>query len=115
MDLHPVTPGHLLVVPLEHATYLADLPEAMGAHLFAVAQRLAAKIRRSVLRSDGINFFLADGQAAGQEVFHVHLHVFPRFKGDGFGLTFAPSYGQPAARERLDREAASISASDETA
>ena len=115
MDLQPVNPGHLLVVPLEHATYLADLPAATGAHMFAVAQRLAAAVRRSGLRADGVNFFLADGEAAGQEVFHVHLHVLPRFADDGFGLTFGPSYGQPVERERLNGDAAAIVAADQTA
>jgi diadenosine tetraphosphate (Ap4A) HIT family hydrolase len=49
--------------------------------------RLAAALRASGLRCEGINFFLADGEAAGQEVFHVHLHVIPRFAGDGFHLS----------------------------
>ena len=108
MDIPPVTPGHLLVVPLVHVARLAELDAGVGGHLFAVAQRLAAGIRGSGLKADGINLFLADGKAAGQEVFHVHLHVFPRFVGDGFGLRFSPEYGQPVARERLDREAALI-------
>ena len=108
MDIQPVTPGHLLVIPLEHATYLADLEPETGSHLFRVAHSLAAALRRSGLRADGINLFLADGEAAGQEVFHTHLHVFPRYAGDGFGLRLAPEYGQPVARERLDREAAAI-------
>lgn len=108
MDIQPVTPGHLLVVPLAHSAYLADLDAVVGGHLFVVAQKLAAAIRGSGLRADGVNFFLADGEAAGQEVFHLHLHVFPRFEGDGFGLRFAPEYGQPVARERLDAEAMSI-------
>jgi histidine triad (HIT) family protein len=114
MDIKPVTPGHLLVIPIAHASYLAELEPAMGGHLFSVAEGLAAGIRRSGLRADGINFFLADGEAAGQEVFHVHLHVFPRFDTDGFGLRFAPGYGQPVPRERLDREAAAISKATET-
>jgi histidine triad (HIT) family protein len=115
MDVRPVTPGHLLVIPFAHAPYLTDLEPTLGGHLFSVAQRLAAGIRRSGLRADGINFFLADGEAAGQEVFHVHLHVFPRFKGDGFGLRFSPEYGQRVARERLDREATAISKAVATA
>jgi histidine triad (HIT) family protein len=115
MDICPVTPGHLLVIPQEHAAYLADLDPATGGHLFTVAQSLAAGIRRSGLKADGINFFLADGEAAGQEVFHVHLHVCPRFEGDGFGLRFGPEYGQPVARERLEREAASIARASGTA
>jgi diadenosine tetraphosphate (Ap4A) HIT family hydrolase len=109
MDIRPVTPGHLLIIPIAHAPHLAELEPAMGGHLFSVAERLAAGIRRSGLRADGINFFLADGEAAGQEVFHVHLHVFPRFDGDGFGLRFPADYGQQVPRERLDREAAAIS------
>lgn len=108
MDIQPVAEGHLLVVPLAHAAHLAELDPSIGGHLFVVAQKLAAAIRRSALRADGINLFLADGEAAGQEVLHVHLHVFPRFKGDGFGLKFAPKYGKPVARERLDAEALDI-------
>jgi diadenosine tetraphosphate (Ap4A) HIT family hydrolase len=55
-----------------------------------------------------VNLFLADGVVAGQEVFHVHLHVFPRFEGDGFGLRFGPDYGKNSPREDLDRIASSI-------
>lgn len=108
MDIQPVTAGHLLVIPLAHAAGLADLDAHLGGHIFQVAQRLASGIRRSGLKADGVNFLLADGEAAGQEVFHVHLHVFPRFGGDGFGHRFGPEYGRPVARERLDQEAAAI-------
>jgi histidine triad (HIT) family protein len=53
------------------------------------------------LRCDGVNLFLADGEEAGQEIFHAHLHVIPRYAGDGFGLRFPPDYG-PKPREELD-------------
>jgi histidine triad (HIT) family protein len=53
---------------------------------------------------------LADGEAAGQEVFHVHLHVLPRFQGDGFGHRFPPHYGRRPPREELDTNAATIRA-----
>ena len=108
MDIQPVNPGHVLIVPNEHATYLADLPEETGAHIFRVAQRLTAAIRSSGVRCEGINFFLADGEAAMQEVFHVHFHVFPRFQGDGFGLTFADRYFTKPPRSDLEQAAASI-------
>jgi histidine triad (HIT) family protein len=108
MDIQPVNPGHLLVIPLAHAAYLAELDTRDGGHLFQVAQKLAVALRRSGLRAEGVNLYLADGEAAGQEVFHVHLHVFPRFAGDGFGLRFAPEYGEPVSRARLDRDAAAI-------
>jgi histidine triad (HIT) family protein len=84
LDIHPVNPGHALVLPKQHYPSLADLPEAVGARLFTVAQRTAAAIRRSGLRCEGIRFTLADGAAAGQDVFHLHLHVIPRFTGDSY-------------------------------
>ena len=102
MDIQPVNPGHALVVPNRHAAYLADLKEEEGAQMFRVAQRLAATLRVSGVTCEGVNFFLADGEAAMQDVFHVYLHVFPRYAGDGFGLKFAPSYWQKPDRKELD-------------
>jgi len=86
MDIQPVTEGHLLVIPKRHAAYLADLDEQLGTSLFRIGQRLAAALRSSGLPCEGVNLFLADGEAAFQEVFHVHLHVFPRTPGDGFRI-----------------------------
>ena len=86
LDIAPVTPGHTLVVPKRHAAGLKDLDEETGMHLFRVAQRVAGALRHSGLRCEGINLFLADGAAAFQEVFHIHLHVLPRFQGDGFKI-----------------------------
>jgi histidine triad (HIT) family protein len=108
MDITPVNPGHVLIVPVRHATYLADLDPQTGGGLFKVAQRLAAAVRESGLSAEGINLLLADGEAAGQEVFHVHLHVLPRFRGDGFGHRFPPTYGQQPTREQLDSHARAI-------
>jgi histidine triad (HIT) family protein len=108
MDIAPVTAGHLLVVPIEHATHLADLDRDLGRTVFGLAQTLAAAIRRSNLKPEGINLFLADGEAAGQEVFHVHLHVLPRYRGDGFGLKLPAGYGPHADRARLDHDADTI-------
>lgn len=108
MDIQPVNPGHVLVVPNRHATYLADLKEAEGAQMFRVAQRLAAALRASGVKCEGVNFFLADGEAAMQSVFHVHLHIFPRYRSDGFGLVFSPTYSQKPERKELDEIAATV-------
>jgi diadenosine tetraphosphate (Ap4A) HIT family hydrolase len=108
MDIRPINPGHLLVIPILHATFLADLQPDIGRSIFGVAHRLAGAVRRSGLRAEGINLFLADSEVAGQEVFHVHLHVIPRFAGDGFGLRFPASYGQHPVREELDATATRI-------
>src|ERR671913_1597517 len=104
MDIQPVTPGHLLIIPKRHAPYLADLDEATGARMFTVAMRLAQALRASGLPCEGINLFLADGEAAFQEVFHTHLHVFPRFAGASFRIDADWSNRPP--REELDAIAA---------
>ena len=108
MDIQPINPGHVLVIPNSHVTYLADLDEGVGSELFSVAQRIAAALRTSGLRCEGVNLFLADGEAAGQEVFHVHLHVFPRHKGDGFGFKFPAGYSDKPDRAELDAIALQI-------
>ena len=108
MDLNPVNRGHTLVVPNRHATYLADLDTETAGAMMQVALKVAAAIRASDIRSEGVNLFLADGEAAGQEVFHVHLHVLPRFEGDGFGLKHRPDYPKEAARSELDAVAAAL-------
>lgn len=105
-DLMPVNRGHLLIAPKRHATNLAELPEQTGALMFPLAQRLAALIRSSSLRCDGINLVLADGRAAGQTVFHVHLHVIPRMVADGFTLHGG---ARPATRSDLDQVAELLS------
>ena len=101
-DIRPATPGHLLVVPKRHAGDLAALDPDDGARMFQVAQRLAAALRASSLEPEGVNLFLADGEVAGQEVFHAHLHVLPRRTGDGFGVR--ADFATPP-REELDRVA----------
>lgn len=107
LDIAPVNPGHTLVIPKQHYRSLADLDEEVGMHLFRVAQRVAQAIRRSGVRCEGINLFLADGEAAFQEVFHAHLHVVPRFRGDSFKIDADWSI-QPC-RTELDELATQIS------
>ena len=108
LDIQPITPGHTLIVPNTHATNLAELPPETGAQLFRVAQRIAAALRMSGLRCEGITLSLADGAAAGQDVFHTHLHVIPRFRDDGFGLCLPASYPHRPPRHTLDKIALKI-------
>jgi histidine triad (HIT) family protein len=111
MDIQPVNPGQVLVVPLRHAKDLSELdPESCG-RMLQVAQRVAGALRKSSITCDGINLFLADGAVAMQEVFHTHLHVIPRFAGDGFGLKYGPGNFLRLPREQLEHEAALIRAS----
>jgi histidine triad (HIT) family protein len=105
MDIMPVTPGHLLVVPRVHVDFLRALDEEVGARIFRVAHHLAKALYRSGLPCEGVNIFLADGEAAFQEIFHVHLHVFPRFSGDGFRID---AEWRQAERAELDAAAAHV-------
>jgi histidine triad (HIT) family protein len=113
MDIQPVNPGHLLVVPNTHYASLAELDPAVGCRLFQTGQRLAKALYASGLHCEAVNLLLADGPAAGQDVFHVHLHVLPRFKKDGFGFKFSQAYfKQRPSREMLDEIAAQIRTAD---
>jgi histidine triad (HIT) family protein len=106
LDINPVTPGHLLVIPKRHARGLADLDEEGGTRMYQVATRAARALRASGLRCEGVNLFLADGEAAGQEVFHVHMHVFPRFTGDG--VRIEADWSNRPTRSELDATAARL-------
>lgn len=105
MDIQPVNAGHVLVIPKVHAPLLEDLDEDVGADVFRIAHRIAKALRRSSLPCHGVNLFLADGKAAFQEVFHVHLHVFPRTVGDSFRLD---ADWRTRERRELDESAAQI-------
>jgi diadenosine tetraphosphate (Ap4A) HIT family hydrolase len=110
MDLHPVNPGHVLLVPRRHAPYLADLKEETGAHAFRIAMRMQQAIRAAGIKCEGINLFVADGKAAFQDVFHFHLHVIPRFEGDPFKID---ADWKEAPRDELNRIAGHIRAAYE--
>jgi histidine triad (HIT) family protein len=86
MTIGPVTTGHAIIIPKQHAACLCDMDEETGRHLWTVTQRTAAALRESGVKCEGINLFLADGEAAFQEIFHGHTHVFPRYRGDSFKL-----------------------------
>lgn len=108
MDIQPVNAGHVLVIPKVHAAQLGQFEERMGGHMFQVGMCIAQAIRRSGIRCEGVNLFLADGKVAGQEIPHVHLHVIPRSRGDGFQIKFGTHYGLKPEREELDRIAEKI-------
>ena len=108
LDLHQITEGHTLVVPRRHLASLGELDDTSAVAMWSLARRVASAIRGSGLRCDAINLLLADGAVAGQEVFHSHLHVVPRWAGDGFGYRLPPGHGPPVARAALDTAAAQI-------
>ena len=107
LDIQPVNAGHVLVAPREHYESLVDLPPELGLHLYDVAMRLAPVVRK-IAGTDGLNIVVNSGSAAGQDVFHYHVHVIPRHKGDGFDIPLPfPGSAMPD-RTLLDATAARI-------
>jgi histidine triad (HIT) family protein len=107
MDIQPITHGHILVMPREHAVLMSDLNETAAMRTFRVARNLAATVRHT-LGAGGVNLFVADGEVAFQDVPHFHVHVIPRYPNDGFGLTFPRNYTEPKSRTELETIASAI-------
>lgn len=107
MDIQPVNTGHVLVVPRQHLESLFDVPPELGAHLFGVTMRVANAVRR-VTGCEDMNIVVNSGQAAGQDVFHYHVHIIPRRQGDGFDIQLPFPESQMPQREVLDMAAARI-------
>ena len=109
MDIQPITHGHMLVVPRAHAVLMSDVEDSVAMRSFRVARQLGS-IARTTLGAAGVNLFVADGEAAFQDVPHFHVHVIPRYPKDGFGLTFPSKYNQPPSRAQLETIAEAIRA-----
>ncbi len=82
LDIRPITHGHVLVIPKKHCRNLFDLNDESGRAVIHAA-RVVARACRIALNADGINLFQSSERAAGQEVFHFHFHLVPRFLEDG--------------------------------
>ena len=109
MDVQPITHGHMLVLPREHAVLMTDINETAAMRTFWIARKLA-EVARHALGASGVNLLVMDGEAAYQDVPHFHVHVIPRYPNDGFGLTFPPAYEHPPARAQLDAVASTLRA-----
>lgn len=110
LDIFPINPGHLLVLPKAEAVRLAELTEEHAEAMFRAAQRMNRALRQSGIRCEGVSLWLSDGEAAGQEVPHVHLHVIPRFAGDGFRFRMGPDNRRPLVKERAEELARALRA-----
>ncbi|KYG66458.1 hypothetical protein AZI86_05275 [Bdellovibrio bacteriovorus] len=102
LDIHPITEGHVLVIPKSHKERFTQLDAQTAGHLFQIGHKILKAIEKSDLRCEGANLFLSDGVVAGQDVMHSHLHIAPRFKGDGQRTGFSHSDPDEYPRKRLD-------------
>jgi histidine triad (HIT) family protein len=99
MDLHPATEGHVLVLPRRHARDLWEVATEEAERVMIASLQVAKMIRHALAR-DGINLVHASGAAAWQDVFHLHMHVIPRYKGDSL---VPPWHDQPLADRSILR------------
>ncbi len=81
LDLAPATKGHALILPKEHYKDLFELPENIASNVIVLAKKLATEMKEK-LGCDGFNIMQNSGETAGQTVFHFHMHLIPRYKGD---------------------------------
>lgn len=89
LDLGPASKGHALIIPKQHYANLFDLPDELAAKVMVLAKKVAARMTE-ILHCDGYNIVQNNGEAAGQTVFHFHVHLIPRMIGDKVGVTWKP-------------------------
>jgi histidine triad (HIT) family protein len=80
LDIRPLTVGHTLIIPKAHYVDIFDIPEAELCRVHAVSKQIAP-VLKSATKADGISIIQQNGKAAGQDIFHLHVHVVPRFEG----------------------------------
>ena len=104
MDIKPVNEGHALVIPKQHYEGIFDTPEELIAYTHKIAKRIAIAAKKAT-NAEGISIIQQNGDAANQDIFHLHVHVIPRFEGQK-----TPRFGEltVADREKLDEAAARI-------
>ncbi len=100
LDLSPASKGHALILPKEHYANLYELPDEVASKVLIVAKNVVAKMTKA-LGCDGYNLVQNNGEAAGQTVFHFHMHLIPRYKEDQVGLGWKMGELTDADREDI--------------
>ncbi len=107
LDIRPVNAGHTLVVPKNHSTNILDIAQEDWAAVAETVRIVSLAIDKG-LNADGVNIGMNNREHAGQVVYHPHVHVIPRFKGDGLTLMPQHSYKEHEAEETLARICAAL-------
>ena len=104
LDIRPLNEGHSLVIPKEHYENIFDIPQELISYIHGVAKHVALAVEKAT-DANGISIIQQNGKAAGQEIFHLHVHVIPRYKGQKL-----PSFSEisEARREKLNETATKI-------
>lgn len=89
LDVNPAARGHVIILPKRHAANIYELPDEDASKVMVVAKKIATAVR-DAFHCDGVNILQNNGEAAGQTVFHLHVHVIPRFEGDTVNIGWKP-------------------------
>ena len=89
LDLGPASKGHALILPKTHAANIYEISDETAGKAMVLAKKMASKLTEA-LNCDGFNIVQNNGEAAGQTVFHFHMHLIPRYKDDGVGIAWKP-------------------------
>lgn len=108
LDIGPVAKGHTLIVPKKHSTNIFDIsPEDW--HIVTETARVLASALDTALNADGVNIMMNNREHAGQTVHHPHVHLIPRYKGDGFTLWPHGKYAEGEAEAVAEKIRAATS------
>ena len=102
LDMGPATRGHALLLPKEHYANLFELDDELAAKALVTAKKVAARMK-DALGADGFNLVQNNGEAAGQTVFHFHMHLIPRYENDGAGITWTTGSTTPEEMAEVKR------------
>lgn len=100
LDLGPASKGHALILPKTHAENLYALPDELAGKAMILAKKMGARLTEA-LECDGLNVVQNNGEAAGQTVLHFHMHLIPRKKGDGVGVSWTPGRLTDEVKEEI--------------
>ena len=100
LDLSPASKGHALILPKGHAANLFELPDDTAAKALVLAKKIGARLKDG-LHADGFNVVQNNGEAAGQTVFHFHMHLSPRYQDDTVDVKWKPGTLTDSDKEEI--------------
>ena len=102
LDIRPINEGHTLVIPKKHYKNIYEIPDEELAHLFKIVKKIATAVKQNI-DADGVSVYQNNGHAAGQVVFHIHVHVIPRFHDQ------TTQHRKEKSRQELEKAAENLS------
>ena len=106
-DISPASKGHAIILPKKHAANIFEISEDDASKIYVVAKKVATALSEE-LQCDGVNILQNNGEAAGQSVFHLHMHIIPRYKNDTVNIKWKPTAPDEALLDQLSEKLKNI-------